>query len=194
LRARPWRGALSVPPDILHCHDWQSGLAPVYLRTTFANDPTFLGSRVLFTIHNLGYQGLFPPSAGGPGAGSLHFESGGPGVLRQRQFHEGGLNYSHRLNTVSPTYAREIQTEEYGFGLDGVLRSRAGVLTGILNAVDYCEWSPETDPLIRPTTRSKTSPESAPARNPGAGIRPSGRGHGGPADRNRLGFTREGPT
>ena len=121
-------------PDILHGHDWQAGLAPVYLHTIYANDPTFLGMRTLFTVHNLGYHGLFRPEG-------LEF-FGKVGYLK------GGLTFSDALNTVSPTYAREIQTPEYGFGLDGVLRARGNVLTGILNGVDYTEWNPETDRFI----------------------------------------------
>ena len=135
--------------EIFHCHDWQSGLVPVYLKTTFATDPTFLGVKTLFTIHNLGYQGLFPrtvlPQV------SLDETVFLPGVMEffgNIAYIKGGIAYADALNTVSPTYAREIQTPEYGFGLDGALRARADVLTGILNGVDYREWSPDVDPLI----------------------------------------------
>ncbi len=135
--------------DIFHCHDWQAGLVPAYLRTTFAADPTFLGSKTLFTIHNLGYPGLFPrailPEIG-LDASVDHPE--GMEFFGQISYVKGGIAYADALNTVSPTYAREIQTPEYGFGLDGALRARAGVLTGILNGVDYREWSPDVDPLI----------------------------------------------
>jgi starch synthase len=135
--------------DILHCHDWQAGLVPAYLRTTFAADPTFLGVKTLFTIHNLGYQGLFPrdvlpeigldPSVDTPG---------GMEFYDQLSYIKGGIVYSDWISTVSPTYAREIQTPGYGFGLDGALRARAGALSGILNGVDYREWSPDVDRLI----------------------------------------------
>ena len=148
------RAALTVAralfqTDIFHCHDWQSGLVPVYLRTTFATDPTFLGSKTLFTIHNLGFQGLFPKTA-------LAEVALDPGVYRpdgmeffgRVSYIKGGIAFADALNTVSPTYAREIQTPEYGFGLDGALRARADVLSGILNGVDYGEWNPETDTLI----------------------------------------------
>jgi len=134
-------------PDILHGHDWQAGLAPVYLRTLFAHDPTFMGIRTLFTIHNVGYHGLFPLAAmaevGLSDSGVLRPE--GMEFFGNACYIKGGLNFSDALNTVSPTYAREIQTPEYGFGLDGVLRSRSRVLTGILNGADYSEWNPETD-------------------------------------------------
>jgi starch synthase len=137
-------------PDILHGHDWQAGLIPVYLRTTFANDPTFLAIRTLFTIHNVGYHGLFPAAAlseiGLDGAGV--FRPAGLEFFGKVCYLKGGLHFSDWLNTVSPTYAREIQTPEYGFGLDGVLRDRSHMLTGILNGADYTEWNPETDPYI----------------------------------------------
>src|SRR5579871_2134338 len=135
--------------DILHCHDWQAGLIAPYLHTTFATDPTFLGVKTLFTIHNLGYQGLFPETA-------LAEVALDPGVNRpdgmeffgKISYLKGGIAFADALTTVSPTYAREIQTPEFGFGLDGALRARADVLTGILNGVDYAEWSPDVDPLI----------------------------------------------
>ena len=148
------RAALSVArwlfrADVLHCHDWQTGLVPVYLRTIFSTDPTFLGTKTLFTIHNLGYRGLFPPAALVDAAidASL-YRPEGLEFFGQVSYLKGGIVYADALSTVSPTYAREIQTPEFGWGLDGVLRARAPVLHGILNGVDYAEWSPETDPYI----------------------------------------------
>jgi starch synthase len=148
------RAALAVArvlfrTEIFHCHDWQAGPLPAYLRTTFSNDPTFLGVKTLFTIHNLGYQGRFPKSI-------LPEVALDPSVYRPNgmefygdvSYIKGGIEFADALSTVSPTYAREIQTPEYGFGLDGVLRARAAVMRGILNGVDYREWNPETDPLI----------------------------------------------
>ena len=135
--------------EIFHCHDWQAGLVPAYLRTTFSSDPTFMGARTLFTIHNLGYQGLFPKTALADVAlDASVFRPDGMEFFGRISYIKGGIAFADALNTVSPTYAREIQTPEYGFGLDGALRARAGVLTGILNGVDYREWSPENDPLI----------------------------------------------
>jgi starch synthase len=135
--------------DIFHCHDWQAGLVPVYLRTTMAGDPTFVGCRTLTTIHNLVYRGLYKPS--------VLSEIG----LPQSLFHvdrlefygdisylKGGLVYSDALSTVSPTYAREIQTPEFGAGLDGLLRARSSSLFGILNGADYVRWNPAADPHI----------------------------------------------
>ena len=135
--------------EIFHCHDWEAGLVPVYLRTAYATDPTFMGVKTLFTIHNLGYQGLFPKSV-------LSEVALDPAVYRpdgiefygRISYLRGAIAFADFLNTVSPTYAREIQTPEHGFGLDSALRARADVLTGILNGVDYGEWSPEADPLI----------------------------------------------
>ena len=135
--------------DIFHCHDWQSGLIPAYLRSGEAIDPTFLGVKVLFTIHNLGYQGLFPKTVlPEVGLDPKLYRPDGMEFFDRISYIKGGIAFADALNTVSPTYAREIQTPEYGFGLDGALRSRADVLTGILNGVDYRDWSPETDQLI----------------------------------------------
>jgi starch synthase len=135
--------------EVFHCHDWQAGLVPAYLRTTLASDPTFLGVKTLFTIHNLGYQGLFPKKAL-PEVG-LDAGADGPGGMEffgRISYIKAGIEFADALSTVSPTYAREIQTPEYGFGLDGALLARADVLTGILNGADYREWNPETDALI----------------------------------------------
>jgi starch synthase len=135
--------------EIFHCHDWQSGLVPAYLRTTFGTDPTFYGCRTLFTIHNLGYQGLFPRTQMTEvGVGPALLRPEGMEFFGQASYIKGGIAYADALSTVSPTYSREIQTHEYGFGLDGALRARAADLTGILNGVDYLEWSPEHDSHI----------------------------------------------
>lgn len=135
--------------DVLHCHDWQAGLVAPYLKTTFATDPTFVGVKTLFTLHNLGYQGLFPKEAIADIAlDPALFRPDGMEFFGRLAFIKGGIAYADALNTVSPTYAREIQTPEYGFGLDGALRARADDLTGILNGVDYREWSPDVDPLL----------------------------------------------
>ena len=148
------RAALAVArylfkTDIFHCHDWQSGLVPAYLGTTFAGDPTFLGARTLFTIHNLGYQGLFRSQAvGEAGLDPSVYRLEGVEFFGKVSYIKSGIVFADALNTVSPTYAREIQTPEFGFGLDGALRARAGALTGILNGADYSVWDPETDPLI----------------------------------------------
>jgi starch synthase len=121
-------------------------LLPVYVRESLALDPTFFGVRCVFTIHNLGYQGSFPASAiADLGLDRRLFHSEGLEFFGRLNFLKAGIVWSDAVNSVSPTYAREIQTPEFGFGLDGLLRSRASKLTGILNGVDYEEWNPETD-------------------------------------------------
>jgi starch synthase len=136
-------------PDIIHCHDWQSALLPVYVRRIYRGDPVFFGARLLFTIHNLGYQGLFHRSV----LPDIGLDSGvfTPELMEffgNVNFLKGAIHYSDAVTTVSPTYALEIQTPELGFGLDTYLRTHAKVLTGILNGVDYSEWNPETDPHL----------------------------------------------
>jgi starch synthase len=133
-------------PDVFHAHDWQAGLLPVYVRESLTLDPTFLGVRCVLTIHNLGYQGSFPAAAiADLGLDARLFHPEGLEFFGRLNFLKAGIVWSDAINTVSPTYAREIQTPEFGFGLDGLLRSRASKLTGILNGVDYEEWNPETD-------------------------------------------------
>jgi starch synthase len=135
--------------EIFHCHDWQAGLVPAYLHTTFAGDPTFMGAKTLFTIHNVGYQGLFAPRALGDVAlDPSVYRPEGMEFFSKVSYIKGGIAFADALSTVSPGYAREIQTPEYGFGLDGALRARSDVLSGILNGADYGEWNPQTDPLI----------------------------------------------
>jgi starch synthase len=135
--------------DIFHGHDWPAGLLPVYLRENFQDDPTFLGTRSVLTIHNLGYQGNFPAHLFNDlGLNRRLFQSEGLEFWGQVSFLKAGILWSDAITTVSPTYAREIQTPEYGYGMDGLLRPRASKITGILNGADYNEWNPETDPLI----------------------------------------------
>jgi len=134
-------------PGVLHTHDWQAGLVAPYLRTTFAGDPTFFGMRCLLTIHNLGYQGNFPAAAFADlGLDPGLYNPGGLEFWNQVSYLKAGIVWSDAINTVSPTYAREIQTREYGFGMDDLLRTHAKKLSGILNGVDYEEWNPETGP------------------------------------------------
>ena len=135
--------------DVIHCHDWQAALLPVLLRTAYANDPVAQNLPVVFTIHNLAYQGHFgrdilsradiPVSVFHPGGIEFY---GGVNLLK------GGLVFSDYLTTVSRKYAQEIQTPEFGNGLDGVVRDRADRLVGILNGVDYTAWNPDKDKLI----------------------------------------------
>ena len=136
-------------PDLFHCHDWQTGLVPVQLESLYADDPSIGRAASVFTIHNLGYQGLFwHYDMHLTGLGWEHFTPAGIEFWGKISFLKAGLVYADLLTTVSPTYAREIQTEEMGHGLDGVLRARADRLIGILNGIDVDEWNPETDPYI----------------------------------------------
>jgi starch synthase len=136
-------------PDIFHCNDWQTGLLPVLLRTQCGDDPRVKDSPVVFTIHNVAYQGIFARDVlGRLGIPASLFDAGGIEFFGSVNLLKGGLVYSDYLTTVSPRYAQEIQTPEYGHGLDGVIRDRAGRLRGILNGVDYSVWSPENDTRI----------------------------------------------
>ena len=135
-------------PAVLHTHDWQAGLVAPYLRTTLASDPTFYGMRTLLTIHNLGYQGNFPAAAFADlGLDPGLYNPSGLEFWSHVSYLKAGIVWSDAVNTVSPTYAREIQTPEYGFGMDDLLRIHSQKLSGILNGVDYEEWNPETGPF-----------------------------------------------
>jgi starch synthase len=136
-------------PDVIHCHDWQSAMVPLLLRTQHANDPVVRSLPVVLTIHNLGYQGLFPQTAmKNIGLPDTLFTMDALEFYGKVNFLKGGLIFADYLTTVSRRYAKEIQTPEYGWGLEGVIRNRADRLVGILNGVDYGVWSPEADTLI----------------------------------------------
>jgi len=148
---------LGIKADIIHCHDWQTALIPVYLKTLYGshhpgrdrNEPAFKNTKTVMTIHNLAYQGLF-----------WHWDMKLTGLdwslfnWKQLEFYgklnflKGGMVFADALTTVSPRYAQEIQTKEFGHGLEGVLVERAKNLYGILNGADYTNWSPKTDKLI----------------------------------------------
>jgi starch synthase len=142
---------LDWQPDIIHLNDWQSGLVAPLLRhhPEILADPFYADIRTVFSIHNLAYQGAMDkfviPSIGLPWS---VYTQDGMEFYNKASFLKGGLVYSDRLVTVSPTYAREIQTPEHGAGMDGVLTARAAVLTGILNGIDSREWDPARDPHI----------------------------------------------
>ncbi|WP_439358241.1 glycogen synthase GlgA [Bradyrhizobium sp. DASA03007] len=131
-------------PDIVHAHDWQAGLAPAYLH--YDNRPR---PGTVMTIHNMAYQGKFAPEL--IGAIGLPWHSLNVNEIEYFggiSFLKAGLQFADRITTVSPTYAREIQSDEGGMGLGGLLRARAGVLSGILNGIDISVWNPQTDPHI----------------------------------------------
>lgn len=147
---------LDFRPDLVHCHDWQAGLIPFLLKTRYVNDPGWAGVKSVFTIHNLMYQGIFGidllKELLGAGddmftADRLEFE-GAASCLK------GGLVYADKLTTVSDTYAKEIQGWEYGERLDGLLRHRAGDLTGIVNGIDTELFDPMNDAALHTPYRS----------------------------------------
>ena len=141
--------ALNLRPDIIHCNDWQTGLLPVYLKTLYAQIPSLGSTASLFTIHNLGYQGLFWHY-------DLHltglswdlFTPKGLEFFGKMNLMKAGIVYADILNTVSPNYRKEILTPANGFGLDGVLKTRENDLYAVLNGVDYQVWDPSQDPFL----------------------------------------------
>ena len=141
-----YAGRQTPAPSLVHAHDWQAGLAPVYLRTLYATHPVLGGTPSVFTIHNLAYQGLFDgdwlPRLD---LGWELFALDRLEYWRRISFLKGGINYSEIVTTVSPRYAEEIQTPELGFGFDGILRQRRADLVGILNGIDTTEWDPAHD-------------------------------------------------
>ncbi len=147
--ALEWLRGLASPPDVLHCHDWQAGLAPAMLRATAPLYPELRRVRLVQTVHNLAYQGRFPASAWHLlNLDTRYFASDWLEFWGDIGFLKAGLVFADALTTVSPRYAREIQTVEHGEGLEGVLRARAGRLRGILNGIDYRVWNPATDPAL----------------------------------------------
>ena len=141
--------ALDFRPEILHCNDWQTGLVPLYLKTLYRSDPVFGSTRSVFTVHNLGYQGLFPQrDLRYTGLGWDVFTPEGLEFWGKLNYLKAGLVYSDIITTVSATYSREIQTPEYGHGLEGVLAKRAADLSGIVNGLDSREWDPAHDRSI----------------------------------------------
>jgi starch synthase len=136
-------------PDIIHMHDWQAGLAGLYLHAYYSSELLFHGVKSVMTIHNLGYQGRFPSRVlADIGVPIEMFRPDTIEFYGDVNFLKAGIVYADRVTTVSPTYAKEIQTPEFGAGLDGLLRARGGQLHGILNGCDYATWNPATDPHI----------------------------------------------
>ena len=135
--------------DILHCNDWQTALAPLYIRLFHKKDIEFCGLKTLFTIHNMAYQGLFGREFMRPlDLPSSLFTLNGLEFYGRMSFMKAGLIYSDAISTVSKGYSREILTPEFGCGLDGLLRTRKKDIYGIVNGVDYSIWNPETDKFI----------------------------------------------
>jgi len=136
-------------PDIIHCNDWHTGLVPVYIKALYADNPALRDTGTLFTIHNQAYQGSFPAetmSLAGLPWGLFTWDK--LEFWGRLNFMKAALIYADSISTVSETYAKEIQTPEYGEGLDGVLTYRKNDLYGILNGIDYAIWNPHTDSLL----------------------------------------------
>jgi starch synthase len=153
----------SARPTIVHAHDWQAGLAPVYLKTLFATHPLLGGVASVFTIHNMAYQGLFQPDW----LPRLDLQWSLLGIEQLEfwgkiSFLKGGINYADIITTVSPQYAKEIQTPAFGAGFDGILRRRSADLVGILNGIDTAQWDPAHDPnLPKPFSSQDPSGKAA---------------------------------
>lgn len=142
---------IDFAPDILHCHDWQTGLVPVYLRTTYGSDSFYAGIKTIFTIHNMKFQGRWKirevmDITGLPE--HIFRTASGLESYGESNYLKGGIVYADAVSTVSPEYAKEITTREGGEGLDGLMNARIDSLYGIVNGIDYEEFNPETDPHI----------------------------------------------
>jgi starch synthase len=141
--------SMAFVPDVIHANDWQTGLVPVYLNEVFRTRPQYEHTRSIFTIHNIAYQGMY-----GPDVMKLTALPGWLFNHAQLEFHghfnflKAGIVFADVINTVSPTYSREIQTAEYGCGLEALLRTSRMKLFGIMNGVDYDAWNPATDPYL----------------------------------------------
>ena len=143
-------------PDVMHCHDWQATLVPIYMRTIYARDRALEQLPVVFTVHNLGYQGLFSRATlAEVGLPESLFRIDALEYYGKINLLKGGLLFADYVTTVSRKYAQEIRTKEYGCGLEGVIQSRGNRVTGVLNGVDYSQWSPETDTNIVATYSAK---------------------------------------
>ena len=141
---------LGFRPDVIHCHDWQTGLIPVYLKERFQEGDFYRGIKSVITIHNLKFQGKWDTKTvrGITGLPEFYFTPDKLEAYKDANLLKGGIVYSDAVTTVSNTYAEEIKTPFYGEGLDGLLRARQRDLRGIVNGIDYTEFNPETDPYI----------------------------------------------
>lgn len=138
-----------ISPDIMHCNDWQTGLIPLYIKTLYKDAHVFRKTKSVITIHNLGYQGIFPSqSMEITGLGWDLFHMDGVEFYGNMNFLKAGIVGADVITTVSNTYAKEILTTENGFGLDGILRKRADRIYGILNGIDYKEWNPSDEKFL----------------------------------------------
>ena len=141
---------IGFQPDLIHCHDWQTGLVPVYLKDAYAGGDFYRNIKSIFTIHNLKFQGVWDVKTVQmlSELSDYYFTPDKLEAYKNGNMLKGGLVYADAITTVSNTYAEEIKTPFYGEGLDGLLRARANSLRGIVNGIDYSEFDPETDPHI----------------------------------------------
>ena len=144
---------IGFKPDIVHCHDWQSGLVPVLLKDSFRGGDFFKDMKSIMTVHNLKFQGVWsiPVIQQFTGLSDYYFTSDKLEAYQDGNLLKGGLVYADKITTVSNTYAEEIKTEFYGERLDGLIRARSNDLVGIVNGIDYTDFNPETDPYIKKT-------------------------------------------
>jgi starch synthase len=158
---------LDFRPDIIHCHDWQTALIPFLIKHEHKNDPFVMKTALVYTIHNLAYQGIFEKEAlTAMGLDNSHFTVDRLEYYGKINLMKGGILTADVVNTVSSTYCQEIQTEEMGCGLEGVLQQRAHDLYGILNGIDYQDWNPSTDPeIFKNYTASALSGKAANKKN-----------------------------
>ncbi|GIO31195.1 MULTISPECIES: glycogen synthase GlgA [Paenibacillus] len=148
--------AIDFQPDVIHCHDWHTALIPVLLDAHYRHDPLYSGIRTVFTIHNLLYQGIYPYEVLGEllELDDRYFTIDGLEYYGKVNFMKGGIVYADHVTTVSPTYAREIQTAYFGYGLEGLLFALGPKLSGIVNGIDTKSYNPATDPHIAVQYRS----------------------------------------
>ena len=141
---------IDFKPDIIHCHDWQTGLLPVYLEDMFSTEEFYQDIKTIMTIHNLKFQGVWDVKTVKDitGLSQRYFTSDKLEAYGNANYLKGGIVYADYITTVSSTYADEIKTPFYGEGLDGLMRARSNFLTGIVNGIDYEEYNPQTDSLI----------------------------------------------
>jgi len=140
---------IEFSPEIIHHHEWQTGLIPGYLKSIYRSDPFFSRSAAVFTIHNIAYQGLFKKEKFSlTGLPPEMYNPEGIEFWERINFMKAGIVYADAINTVSRKYSEEIQTAEYGYGLEGILRKRRQDVFGILNGVDYQDWDPSRDPHL----------------------------------------------
>ncbi len=141
---------IGFQPDVIHCHDWQTGLIPVYMKERFHEGDFFRGMKSVITIHNLKFQGKWDTRTvqSITGLPEYYFTPDKLEAYKDANLLKGGIVYADAVTTVSSTYAEEIKTPFYGEGLDGLLRARSGDLRGIVNGIDYTDFNPESDPHI----------------------------------------------